>query len=321
MRLIKLTTAYSFTFLIFIICTNFASAQTENAEIYNVEPGEGNGIRFWSNNIYSISMGNSSLYQYGTVTDYSIKSTMNGNIGRGWTWGDVYQQPVTALDNTGNFQTKGYIKSEDRTIYFGNKQRLWTNDKQDLVYFSNHSDISRIMLFDKENENYGSLLGTNNGAKFGIRDSDNDWSLLIAKDDYTSFEINGSEKMRIEDNGFVGIGTTTPQNALDVCGAVRGKEVLVEETWCDYVFDEGYDLPTLEEEKEHIENAGYLLGFESEEEMAGEINVGDVTKRQQRKIEEQMLHIINLSDKNKELKELVLGLVKDVEVLKAQIQK
>lgn len=72
-------------------------------------------------------------------------------------------------------------------------------------------------------------------------------------------------------------------------------EVLVNEDWCDYVFEETYDLPTLEDEKNHINQNGYLLGFESEEAMAGEIELTDVTKRQQVKIEEMMLHLIQLN--------------------------
>jgi len=80
-------------------------------------------------------------------------------------------------------------------------------------------------------------------------------------------------------------------------------EVLVNEDWCDFVFEETYELPSLIEEKKHIEENGYLLGFESEEAMAGEISLADVTKRQQVKIEEMMLHLIELSDQVQALKQ------------------
>ncbi len=113
-------------------------------------------------------------------------------------------------------------------------------------------------------------------------------------------------------SGNVGIGTTSPQNALDVCGTVRSNEVKVESGWCDYVFYDDYQLPTLKEEAQHIESKGYLAGFESEAEMNGEINLGDVTKRQQEKIEQMMLHIIkmnerleNLEMENTQLKEAI----------------
>ena len=99
---------------------------------------------------------------------------------------------------------------------------------------------------------------------------------------------------------MVGIGTTTPDNKLDVKGRLRAEEVIVEEGWADFVFDDDYVLPTLEEEKHHIDLKGHLIGFESEEAMDGEIQIGDVTKRQQQKIEELVLHTIGLNEKVKE---------------------
>jgi len=132
----------------------------------------------------------------------------------------------------------------------------------------------------------------------------------------------------VKTDGSVGIGTTNPQNKLDVCGKIRGTEVIVEEGWCDFVFDEDYNLKSIEEEQEYIVANGYLSGFESEETMAGEINVGNITKRQQQKIEEQMLYIIQLNEKNKSLEEqnenfakMIKDLAQDVKALQEQIQK
>jgi len=105
---------------------------------------------------------------------------------------------------------------------------------------------------------------------------------------------------------------------VDVCGILRANEVLVESGWCDYVFEENYDLPTLKEEKKYIEEKGHLIGFESEEDMNGQIQMGDVTKRQQQKIEESVLHLITheeqiqqLKKENEELKS-ELGTIKEM---------
>lgn len=66
---------------------------------------EGVGVRFWNgNDNYKIAMGNSSEYQYGVVTDYSIKNSMNATAGRGWTWGVIGETPIAAIDNTGKLQ-------------------------------------------------------------------------------------------------------------------------------------------------------------------------------------------------------------------------
>ena len=76
---------------------------------YLVTPGDGNGIKFWGSDYYKISMGVGSLYQYGPVTDYSIKMQMNANSpDRGFTWGREGITPIAALNATsGNFQTTG----------------------------------------------------------------------------------------------------------------------------------------------------------------------------------------------------------------------
>ena len=78
---------------------------------YNVTAGEGNGIKFWASDSYKISMGVSSTYQYGTVTDYSIKTQMNsGDPGRGFTWGREGVVPIASLNATsGNMQTAGTL--------------------------------------------------------------------------------------------------------------------------------------------------------------------------------------------------------------------
>ena len=54
-------------------------------------------------------MGVGSLYQYGPVTDYSIKMQMSADSpGRGFTWGRNGITPIAALNATsGNFQTTG----------------------------------------------------------------------------------------------------------------------------------------------------------------------------------------------------------------------
>jgi hypothetical protein len=57
--------------------------------------------------------------------------------------------------------------------------------------------------------------------------------------------------MFMKGNGNVGLGTLTPNEKLSVNGNIRAKEVNVENTnWPDFVFKEGYQLPTLEETKE-----------------------------------------------------------------------
>ena len=89
--------------LVFLITTFSFSQQTQ----YNVTPGNGNGLRFWSNDYYKIHMGNASEYKFGPVTDYSIKMNMNNAAGRGWTWGVKGATPIAGLNTLGNFEIAG----------------------------------------------------------------------------------------------------------------------------------------------------------------------------------------------------------------------
>ena len=181
-------------------------------------------------------------------------------------------------------------------------QNIYGNNASAFYFKSNNSNYVQLILRDKENKVYGRLYGSGDGSNFGLLDGDGNWSYLAAKDSYTAFRINNSEKMRILTTGNVGIGTTNPGTyKLAVNGKIRAKEVVVQSGWSDFVFEDDYKLPTLEEEKLFIEEKGHLIGFESEEAMGGMIQMGDVVNRQQQKIEESVLHLIELNEKIQEL--------------------
>jgi len=136
-----------------------------------------------------------------------------------------------------------------------------------------------------ENDNVSTVFGSLNGDAY------------IA----TGFDVTASEtgyadrKFVVLANGNVGIGSNVPNSKLAVNGNIRSREVLVETAnWPDYVFQKGYALPTLQEEELYIQQNGHLSGFQSEQEMDNTITVGDVTKRQQEKIEQMMLHLIDI---------------------------
>lgn len=413
--------------LLFFISMNIGYSQILTADYVNIKSGNFKGLRFWSNNNYKIHMGNTSYFHYGPVTSYSIKNNMSNNANRGWTWGISGQSPIAALNTQGKFQTNSWIKSMARRYYFGDVQNLYGDNNHRLIFQSNHSSDTRILMRDKEGTNYGSLVGNGNGNNFGLLDGDHQWSYLAVKDNYTAFRINNSEKMRIKSNGYVGIGTPSPTKTLDVNGSIkaddmtvesleantvesetytygananheiyaenawyttiknsshgnsgihlvnnqnerygslmgvynkfglldkngkwifyqngdhsmsfllnnnipmhiisngnvgigtvspteklavdgtiRTKKIIVDTGWADYVFNDNYSLTTLESEEEYIENHGHLSGFLSEKEMDGTADLGDVSKRQQVKIEEIMLHLIELNKTVKTLEQ------------------
>ena len=159
---------------------------------------------------------------------------------------------------------------------------------------------------------YGQLSGNNNGAGvFGIDyvkypgqneliDPNASWAGYFAGD------VSVSEKVAIGTTNLnpaiiPGTGTTY---RLMVCGGILGKELFINNSnWCDYVFEDDYKLTPLRAVKEHIDQTGHLHNTPSaaDIETAGGIELGEMTRNQQEKIEEIFLHLIELETRVDEL--------------------
>ena len=110
-------------------------------------------------------------------------------------------------------------------------------------------------------------------------------------------------------SGNVGIGTTNPQNKLDVNGTIHSKEVKVDMLgWSDFVFKKEYNLPTLEEVEKHITEKGHLENIPSEKDvLENGINLGEMNAKLLQKIEEMTLYMI---EQNKQIIDLKYRLEK-----------
>ncbi|MEM6646074.1 MAG: hypothetical protein AAF730_07465 [Bacteroidota bacterium] len=115
-------------------------------------------------------------------------------------------------------------------------------------------------------------------------------------------DTSGAPLVTFEQSGQVGIGTATPENALDVNGVIRSVEVLVESNWADYVFADGYVLPSLDEVRQHIAEYGHLPGIPSADEVqTNGLAVSKMQTLQMEKIEELVLYILAKDEQVKAL--------------------
>ncbi|MCK4678582.1 MAG: hypothetical protein KAT48_10655 [Bacteroidales bacterium] len=114
-----------------------------------------------------------------------------------------------------------------------------------------------------------------------------------------------AERMIIKNDGNVGIGTTNPQTILAVNGNITCKEVEVTLTgWSDYVFDEKYNLRSLEDVEHFIMTNGHLPDVPSAKEVESNgFKLGEMDATLLKKIEELTLHVIELNKRIKTLEE------------------
>lgn len=307
------TLKYRNFFLVAFLGILFSSmCWSQLPDYYDVDAGQNKGFRLWNgNNNYKIHMGNGFQHKYGPVTDYAIKTNMNGDTKRGWTWGVTGKTPVFAVNTEGKLQTNSWIKTMGRTVLLGNVQKLYGDNRTALFYTSNHSTLTQLIMRDKENKIYGRLYGSGNGKYFGLLDGDGNWSYLSTKDETITFRIDNSEKMRIRDDGKVGIGSNIDYSPsgyrLFVQGGILSEKVkvAVESTsdWADYVFEEDYNLLPINEVNDFIKKHNHLPNVPSAEEVVDSgIDVAKMDAKLLEKIEEAHLYIIQLHEEIKVLK-------------------
>ena len=232
------------------------------------------------------------------------------------TWGEWR----TLLDSKSDVQSSGNLIVKGT----GNNGVGTENPKNKLqIGEYNTNSVSKLSLpglYNFEEIRLGQYGNGQNGIEmithkdqtrsFGLRlfagiDTGVEGLLIQTADPSTTLgSLTYTTRMVIDVGGKVGIGTSTPNNKLDVNGAIHSKEVKVDMTgWPDFVFKKYYNLPTLDEVGKHIREKGHLENIPSEEEvLKNGINLGEMNAKLLQKIEELTLYMIEMKQENQEIK-------------------
>ncbi|MBJ99140.1 MAG: hypothetical protein CMC87_14425 [Flavobacteriaceae bacterium] len=164
-----------------------------------------------------------------------------------------------------------------------------------------------------------SVGSSNEGGRIYTSYENNSGTLNFTEHDdpfvlsFTQASTNTNEKI-IFDQGNFGIGTTTMgSHKLAVEGSIGAREIKVEANgWSDFVFENTYQLPSLTEVENHIQQKGHLKDIPSAKEVEENgIFLGEMDAKLLQKIEELTLYtiaqekkILSLENKNSTIEKL-----------------
>lgn len=220
----------------------------------------------------------------------SIRFTDSGDIkfsfdGYGTAGSSIGWSDAMILKNDGLIEFKENIEVEStKSIYFlrdsGNDGTRLQRKSGGNVYFY----YDGAMLFQ----------GLDNSV-FAIKNSDGSETLA---------RFGGTVAGWIDNGNNFGIGTKSPDSPLTVDGRIHAEEVLVDLNVPapDYVFEEDYDLRTLQETEQYIKANKHLPEVPSAAEMAENgVKLKEMNMLLLKKVEELTLHLI---EQNKRIEEL-----------------
>ncbi|AXG69496.1 hypothetical protein KORDIASMS9_01719 [Kordia sp. SMS9] len=255
--------------------------------------------------------GNNSYFGYAIDT-----SSSNNNVAMGYRVGN--NSSSNATTNTSIGAESGLIGS--RNVFFGAENGNWLTQGSNNVFIGNCSSCNTLGYADQNvfvgdrtgswsqgNTKGNVFIGYAVGSQVGTGSTNND-KLIIDNNYLTTPLLYGdfsADKLGINTTNLPNTlsGVNLSNYSLYIKGGLLTEEFRISTGWADYVFDEGYQLLSLSEVEAFIDENGHLPNVPSAEvvEKTG-IEMGDIKRIQQEKIEELTLYVIDLNEQLQAIK-------------------
>lgn len=173
-----------------------------------------------------------------------------------------------------------------------------SNEGNSLVVSSEDTQPAGRTVFKICHEYFNDPNNRNNGYISFHRGNSTDGGFL-------EFGSNGLERLRIDPYGKIGIGTANPQYMLDVKGAIRATEVLVQsvDQFADFVFEPDYKLLSLTDLSSYLKANRHLPGIPTAKDVKNNgLNLVEMQVKLLQKIEELTLYCIRQEEEIQLLK-------------------
>ena len=316
---------------------------SDASSLYDARPSENNGGKFLADisgisgtgkhfitGVTGILNGrwdgqNIDGYAAGTVGIDNINgaSTYGGYFKGKLRSGDIINPSFSIFNDTGKYLEigvsscngcfNGYTKPGDAVIR--------TLGGGDLIFAIPGTNGDRKIAFHSAGDKIMTIQEVGNSGKVGIGTAE--FPTIVGSADVSDYKLFvdegiSTEEVRVSER--IGVGTTdfpTTVGSVDVSDyklfvevGILTEEVRVRTGWADYVFNDNYKLTPLAKVEAFISENGHLPNVPSAKEVESSgLELGDITRIQQEKIEELTLYIIDQQKQINELKTLVHDLI------------